>query len=250
MQKKEDLIAENIELRARLELAEKWMRREIQGSISKIQKEHSKKGIRQAIWNVFENEWIDILTRRILTEFTDSLTHAPKYTLERLIDAEIYWNTLQKYPQMDALPIVLAYQKILDAWIESTLISWWRIQYKNTPQTHTQSKNEIRLLEDDITHVWTRKYTLSIGRLYQIISYIRKWEVFDGNTQNLISYWKREHSQILDILVSDVFFELFTELIDREVFTRKRHEAKVNYTDAKVTREIMIDRKLLFMLFS
>jgi hypothetical protein len=49
MQKKEDLIRENNELRARLELAEKWMRREIQGSISKIQKEHSKKGIRQAI---------------------------------------------------------------------------------------------------------------------------------------------------------------------------------------------------------
>lgn len=43
MQKKEDLIRENIELRSRLEFAEKWMRREIQASISKIQKEQSKK---------------------------------------------------------------------------------------------------------------------------------------------------------------------------------------------------------------
>lgn len=56
MQKKEDLIRENIELRSRLEFAEKWMRREIQASISKIQKEQSKKGTRIAIGNMFESE--------------------------------------------------------------------------------------------------------------------------------------------------------------------------------------------------
>ncbi len=56
MQKKEDLIRDNNELRSRLELAEKWIRREIHGSISKIQKEESKKGIRKSIGNLFESE--------------------------------------------------------------------------------------------------------------------------------------------------------------------------------------------------
>ncbi len=56
MQKKEDLIRENIELRTRLEFAEKWMRREIQDSISKVQKEQSKKVTRKALSNIFETE--------------------------------------------------------------------------------------------------------------------------------------------------------------------------------------------------
>lgn len=54
--KKDEIIQENIELRSRLEFAEKWIRREIQGSISKIRKEQSKKNTRIAIDNIFEQE--------------------------------------------------------------------------------------------------------------------------------------------------------------------------------------------------
>ncbi|MFZ2255997.1 MAG: hypothetical protein WAW59_01705 [Patescibacteria group bacterium] len=62
----------------------------------------------------------------MIQKFDTSLERAPRYTLERLVDAEIYWNTLQQYPQMDALPIIIAYQKILDAWIEERLVAPWR----------------------------------------------------------------------------------------------------------------------------
>jgi hypothetical protein len=59
---------------------------------------------------------------------------------------------------------------------------------------------------------------------------------------------------MVDILVSDELFAPFTELMEREVFTRKRHESKVNYSDAKRIREVMIDetaRKSFFeMIFS
>ena len=81
-----------------------------------------KKGTRKHFENIFEEEGVEIITKRILDTFGNLLDHAPKYTLERLIDAEIYWETLQRYPHMDALPIILAYQKILDAWIEEVLI--------------------------------------------------------------------------------------------------------------------------------
>ena len=56
MQNQEDLIQENIELRSRLELAEKWIRKEIQGSITNIQREQSNKGTRKAMSNMFETE--------------------------------------------------------------------------------------------------------------------------------------------------------------------------------------------------
>ncbi len=126
MQKKEDLIRENIELRARLELAEKWMQREVQTALQSIQKKEVRSVTRKHFSNLLEEEGIEIIARRITDIFGKSLNNAPEYTLERLIDAEIYWQTLQKYPTMDGLPIILAYQKILDAWIEERLISGFR----------------------------------------------------------------------------------------------------------------------------
>ena len=126
MQTKDDLIRENAELRARLELAEQWMQREVQTAMRHIQKKEVQSVTRKHFSNLLEEEGIDIIARRIHDTFGDGLAHAPGYTLERLIDAEIYWQTLQKYPTMDGLPIVLAYQKILDAWVEEKLISVWR----------------------------------------------------------------------------------------------------------------------------
>ena len=38
MQNKDDLIRENIELNARLALAEKWMRREVQSAITSVKR--------------------------------------------------------------------------------------------------------------------------------------------------------------------------------------------------------------------
>jgi hypothetical protein len=128
MQKKEDIIRENIELRARLELAKKWMRRQVASSIAKIQKESTLNKTKKNLTTTWKENGVDIITAKILHQFSPVLPKAPKFTLERLIDAEIYWHTLQEYPHMDALPIVLAYQKIFDSWIEHLLISEWRVE--------------------------------------------------------------------------------------------------------------------------
>ena len=56
MPTKDDLIRENTELRARLELAEKWMRREVATSITRIQEEQSHKNTRIAMKNIFESD--------------------------------------------------------------------------------------------------------------------------------------------------------------------------------------------------
>ena len=249
MQKKEDLIRENIELKSRLDLAEKWMRREVATSIDRIQKEKSIKTTRKSLANMFESEWLDILTKRILDQFDDSLANAPKYTIERLIDAEIYWQTLQRYPQMDALPIVLAYQKILDAWIEEKLIAGFR-----TKMQHTRNGNPILSTDTDIANILTKNYTLSIGRLYQLLSLVRDGVDLSPMTESLISYWQKEIPNTLSTLISDKCFAPFSDLIELEVFSRKRHEGKVNYSDAQRIREAMVDaserKSFLEMIFS
>jgi hypothetical protein len=73
-------------------------------------------------------------------------------------------------------------------------------------------------------------------------------------TGSLISYWQSEIPNTFDTLISDTCFVPFSDLIALEVFSRKRHEGKVNYSDAKRIREVMIDaserKSFLEMIFS
>ncbi len=52
---------------------------------------------------------------------------------------------------MDALPIILAYQKILDAWIEEKLIAEFRTKMQNTKIGHA-----IHSTDTDIANILTK----------------------------------------------------------------------------------------------
>lgn len=190
---------------------------------------------RRHFQNTFEEDGIEMITQRIMSIFGDSLSHAPKYTLERLIDAEIYWETLQKYPHMDALPVVLAYQKILDAWIEKSLIEGFRhISHGQYVATTQDAK-----LEKDIENIFMKNYTLSIGRLYQILDMSRKGQEQSLMISELIDYWRSHIPNYYKIVSSDSFFLPLSELMQDEIFSKKRHEKKVSFRDAQNTREIL-----------
>lgn len=240
MQKKEDLIQENVELIARLALAEKWMRREVQSAISSVRRAEIKKDTRKHFENTFEQDGVEMITQRIMDSFGDALSRAPKYTLERLIDAEIYWETLQRYPHMDALPVVLAYQKILDAWIEESLVWPWRIDESKKWKSKNISSVSNSSLEKDIENISTKNYTLSIGRWYQILMMMKNSEPFPPVIGVLAWFWETQYPKLLSWITSDAFISKFSLLMDREIFSKKRHEKKVTYSDAKVTREIFI----------
>lgn len=264
MSTKDYLIRENHELRSKLEFAQAWMRREVATSINRIQEQESRKNTRNAMKNIFEAEWLDILTRKVMSKFGTSIERAPRYTLERLIDAEIYWNTLQQYPQMDALPIIIAYQKILDAWIEERLVApfrhrEWSKKERGDPGTRNMNSynwaglpRTSQWLEQDIVNLIEKKYTLSIGRLYQLILTIKNNSSLGEVTNEFVMHLR--NVGVLDIFLSDEFFILFQQLIEREIFSRKRHESKVTYSDARFVREILIDaskaKGMLEIIFS
>ncbi len=237
MQTKDDLIRENTELRGRLELAERWMQREVQDAMQSIDKQWVKSRARKHFANLLEEEGIDIIARRIHETFGFSLECAPEFTLERLIDSEIYWYTLQKYPTMDGLPVILAYQKILDAWIKEKLIKGFR---RSNTNIQIQKLASWDTLEKDIQNILTKNYTLSIGRLYQILSCIRDKRTLAPLVSGLVHFWKEKIPEILQVLISDEFFLPFSELMEREIFTKKRHEKKVTFSDVKKVREVMV----------
>ena len=63
---------------------------------------------------------------------------------------------------MDALPVVLAYQKVFDAWIHETLIVPWKIQRKaSLLEGKLISSNTIGI-EKDLQNILEKNYTLSV----------------------------------------------------------------------------------------
>jgi hypothetical protein len=257
MKDRKTLLVENAILESKLALAEKWMQREVQGAITHIQKQKKIKNSRMYFENVFEADGINIITQSITDIFWWNLEYAPKYTLERLIDAEIYWYTLQKYPKMDALPVVLAYQKIFDAWIHETLILPWKMHKKaSLLEGRFISSNAIGI-EKDLQNILEKNYTLSVWRLYQILEIARssEWDSeFWYLMHDILGFWEKNIPSLFVFLKSREFFSNFSLLISLEVFTKKRHEMKVNYKEAMTTREIILWKKddywLFYKLFS
>ena len=66
-----------------------------------------------------------------------------------------------------------------------------------------------------------------------------------------MDFWKKNIPEVFELLISDEFFLPFSELMEREIFTKKRHENKVTFADAKKVREVFIEsNNLLRLIFS
>ncbi len=79
---------------------------------------------------------------------------------------------------------------------------------------------------------------------------IREEEKLPTFVMELVSFWKQEIPKTLDTLISNEFFHSFSLLMDREIFSKKRHEKKVTFSDVKKMREVLIEEKNLLLLFS
>lgn len=157
-----DLKSENAELHRKLESCRIWMERQVHESLHQIAQSRQKKEQHQKFDTFFESEILTDITRNIETYFSYSLAQAPEHTIERLLDAEIYWHTLQQFPHMDAFPIVAAYQKILDATFEQFTRQLHDI---DIPSRHIPEKG----IEYDISLIFSRQYSLSLGRWYRFL---------------------------------------------------------------------------------
>jgi hypothetical protein len=231
----EKLIHENARLRDRIVFLEKSLQREIQWGILRARKEQTQKKSRKHFSNLLEESNFALLRQHVLETFGHDIEKdAPPYTLERLIDGEIHYKTLQSYPHMDGFAVVALYQKILDDWIELTLVRhfrdslrWWI--------SHLAVESR---LDEDIKKVIEKKYRLSLGRFYEMLILPR---VTPGTyTWEFLSYLKHEHTELQKCIVSSDFLWPFWKLITHWVFGEKRHTKKISYSDVKATREILI----------
>lgn len=236
--REEELLAEIAVLKRKLENSSLWMKRQVQESIKVVATERVKKFSRHTFQNNLERDQLVLLESSIENCFGSLLLSAPPKTVERLIDAELQWFTLQKYPQMDGAAMSMSYQKIFDASVEMYIAEPFR-QYVR--QNKILLRNQLdSLIEEDVENVIYKGYNLSSGRLYQIILEIKKENSLTPFLALFQKFLQIENKKMYDTLLGDDFLLPFQAIIEMEIFSKKRHEKKVSFIEAKKTRAIMV----------
>ena len=234
--KKSDLLKEIAELRKKLDLSRDWMKRQVHESKRILEHDRIKRETRGKFQNELESAQIDIFEKAITDYFGQTLDHAPPRTLERLLDSEIQWYMLQRFPRIDAVGLAVTYQKIVDSLIDISIVRPFREYMKKKMVSIPQFPTA---LERDILRINERKYQLSFGRLYEMILAFRSVE-----TNTFLAQFKKflskYNSQFYDFMSSESALKYFEIILDMEVFTSKRHIQKVSYSEAQRLRTIMV----------
>lgn len=229
----EQLLAENADLKRKLQVSQRWMEREVQQSLHKIAtKKVSKMSLSDREDFLSQNQE-EIIGNQIKRYFGDILLlNAPKNTVEYLVDAEISYFSLRKMPSGDGIGVVSSYTKILDGLIESIITSQYRKYILKQGPVILRANDP---LEKALHLVITKKYTLSTGRLYGLLKTIRS----GGQLLEFGYQFKRyieKYDDLGKLLLSDEFFKPYSALIEGEVFGGKRHSGRISFEETEKVR--------------
>ena len=103
----EDLLIENKELKRKLIIAERWMKKEVKNQISRITKQKIEKLSLCEIEDKFEENIEDLITTKITDFFGEvTLINIPSQVIENIISAEINYYNMRKNPNFDGLSVI------------------------------------------------------------------------------------------------------------------------------------------------
>lgn len=230
----QELEQENTLLKRQLETCIRFMRREVEESIHKISKRKVTRMTTTGRDDFLRENQEAIIGKRIADYFGDLLLlNAPKETIEYLVSSEITFYNLSKNPSLDGLSVISSYHKILDVWVEQMIVNQFRKFAQKKGATILRVNDPI---EKALHSVITKKYILSLGRLFGLLRMIRNGEKLHDFGQTFSQYLDK-YRELRDMLLSDRFFLLFEKIIESDVFGGKRHQGSISLADTKNTRK-------------
>lgn len=230
----QELEQENEKLKHQLEVCIRWMRREVEGSVHKISKRKVTRMTETGRDDFLRENQEAIIGKRIADYFGDLLLlNAPKETIEYLVSSEISFYNLSKNPSLDGLSVISSYHKILDVWVEQMIVNQFRKFAQKKGATILRVNDPI---EKALHSVITKKYILSLGRLFGLLRMIRNGEKLHDFGQTFMQYLDK-YQDLRDMLLSDRFFLLFEKIVESDVFGGKRHQGSISIGDTKNTRK-------------
>ncbi len=231
MNELQKLKAENRELIEKLAIAKKWMSAQVQENMRRITQE-------KILWDTTFGEDIDHLDERVEKKIYDFfgeilLMNIPSSVVENIVSAEINYYHLKANPNFDGLSVISSYHKALDTLIENYIIRDFR---KFSKKHHQQELHQNDPLEKALHMVVNKKYILSLGRLFHLIQKIREdQDLWDY--QRVFKEYLTHHSDVSGVILWDNFYNVLKQVIDSEVFWKKRHEWKINFLETREARE-------------
>lgn len=228
-----DLEAENLVLRRKLDICMHWMRREVEESVHKISKRKVSKMTETNRDEFLRENQEAIIAKRIQDYFGDILLlNAPKETIEHLVSSEINFYNLGKNTGLDGFSVISSYHKILDVWVEHMIMNQYRKFAQKKGATVLRVNDP---MEKSLHLVVTKRFILSLGRLFGLIRMIRNGERLHDFGRTFVEYLDK-YPNLREFLLSDSFFSLFEKVIESDVFGGKRHSGSISLTDTKNTR--------------
>lgn len=216
----ERLNRENAELRRRLVGASNWMARQITEETHKIAKRRTGRMSEDVRSDFLRENQEDIISQRIRTFFGELLLmNAPKETVGHLLDSEIAFFNLKRASSGDGLTVISSYTKIFDSLIEACVTNQFR-KYAVKRGAVVLRVNDP--LEKAIHFVITKRYILSIGRLYGLLKAVRSGDKLFDYGRAFAEYLEK-YRTVGDFLLSDEFFIPFSKVVESDVFGGKRH---------------------------
>lgn len=219
---KKSLKQENIELKHKLEVAQNWMQS-------------------QVLWakNTIQNKWNmrDTIEQKIYDFFPpESLSNFPNNGVEDIISAEILFEHLISWENFDGISILISYGKIIDQIIELYITKWFR---KYISKNNISPKYINNPLEKSLRLIVEKKFTFSLGRLYQSLHEISKWNQLSPYLNEFSNYLK-SRDFLRQLLMSESFLLQLKCLIDTHALTEKRHTWILSKSDTISARQAII----------
>lgn len=229
----QELEKENALLKRQLEVSVRWMRRQVEESAHKISKRKVTQMTETGRDDFLRENQEAIISKRIQDYFGDILLlNAPKETIDYLINSEISFYNISKNPSLDGLSVISSYHKILDVWVEQMIVNQFRKYAQKKGATILRVNDP---MEKSLHSVVTKKFILSLGRLFGLLKMIRNGEKLYDFGRTFADYLDK-YPDLRDILLSDRFFLLFEKIIESDVFGGKRHQGSISLSDTKNTR--------------
>ncbi len=238
------LLAENLLLKKKLEIAQNYMKKGVFEEKKKIATQrNSSIAMNKKNTFLYDNiaSIVDISIQSFFWELM--LVNIPATILQNITSAEITYYNFRQYTDRDGFAVISSYHKALDIIIEECIIS----KYKNfVDKNRIWSDIENDALNKSLASIIHNNYSLSIGRLFHLIQTLRKHKSTE-NKKKLPQYIML-FSKFLDnqyslkkiLLTDDSFYDIFEKIIDSEVLWSKRHKWKITFVETREARKLII----------
>lgn len=228
-----NLKQENTRLKSLLYHAKKWMQREVQSSQKEIMLQDSQEDIHRFFSKNLESMIEDTIYRFFPS---DIIMYFPETAIDNILSAELIYYHIIHGARVDGTGAIIGYQKVLDGMIELYITKWFRKYIKK----HKAESSPANIpLEKSFHSIINKKYTLSAGRLYEVLSHIKKWELSSHYISQFASYLE-SRPYLQKALQADSFFIQLETLIHMHALWEKRHTGSIWESDMKKARSIFI----------